>query len=41
MNRVAINISVTLSFTTVTNLDQKHWFVRYNVESNIKSVESV
>jgi len=40
MNRVAINIPVTFLPTTVTNPDQKHWFVRYNVELSVKSVES-
>jgi len=41
MNRVAINIPVTLSPTTVKNPDQNHWFVRYNVELNVKLVQLV
>jgi len=39
-NRVMINIPVTLSPTTVTHPDQKHRFIRYNVESSVKLVES-
>ena len=40
MNRVAINIPVTLSTTTVINPWTKHWFVRYNIESSVKLVKS-
>ena len=40
MNHVVINIPVTLSPTTVTNPDQKPRFIRYNVKSSVKSVES-
>jgi len=39
-NRMVINIPVTLSPTTVTNPDQKYRFIRYNVESSVKSVKS-
>ena len=38
---MGINIPVTLSLTTVTNPDQNYRFVCYNVESDVKLLESV